>query len=91
MPDDRTRRADTIELAQEIRTTGGRVRPAVRTVSEGPRLIDRELPIELRGLPRWTFAKALLQAAARTRSKRDIVTASRQLRRALSNEGWLVP
>ena len=83
------RPADAIELPQEIRTSGGRVRAAVRTVTEGLRLIDQDLPIELRGLPRWTFARALLQEAARTRSKRDVATAARQLRQALGNEGWL--
>jgi hypothetical protein len=89
MADNALRPADTIPLPQEIRTSGGRVRAAVRTVTEGLRLIDQDLPIELRGLPRWTFAKALLQEAARTRSKRDVATAARQLRQALGNEGWL--
>ena len=79
----------TIELPQEIRTTGSRVRPAVRTVHEALRLIAQDLPAELQALPRWTFAKALLEAAARTGSKKDIATASRQLRQALGNEGWL--
>jgi len=79
----------TIPLSQEIRTTGGRVRPVVRTITEALRLIDRELPAELRCLTRWTFAKALLEVAGRTGSKKDISTASRQLRQALSNEGWL--
>jgi hypothetical protein len=89
MPDRAMRPADSIPLPQQIRTSGGRVRSAVRTVTEALRLIDQDLPIELRGLPRWTFAKALLQEAARTRSKRDVATAVRQLRQALGNEGWL--
>jgi hypothetical protein len=89
MADKAMRPADTVPLPQEIRTSGGRVRSAVRTVTEGLRMIDQDLPVELRGLPRWTFAKALLQEAARTRSKRDVATAARQLRHALGNEGWL--
>jgi hypothetical protein len=52
-------------------------------------MIDRELPAESRRLPRWSFARALLEAAARTGRKRDIATAVRQLRQALSNEKWL--
>ena len=84
------RPTNSITLPQEIRTTGGRVRPAVRTVSEALGLIDQELPAELRSLPRWTFAKELLQMASSTGSKKDVEIASRQLRQALSNEGWLV-
>jgi hypothetical protein len=61
----------------------------VRTVAEAVRLIDTELPIELRNQPRWTFARELLEVAARTGKKRDIKTASRQFCQALSNEGWL--
>jgi hypothetical protein len=52
-------------------------------------MIDRELPVELRRLPRWTFARALVEEARRTRRKRDLLTAARQLRQALSNEKWL--
>jgi hypothetical protein len=91
MPDNAMHLTDTIRLPQQIRTSGGRVRAAVRTVTEALRLIDDDLPAELRGLPRWTFAKALLQEAARTRAKRDVATAARQLRQALGNEGWLAP
>jgi hypothetical protein len=83
------RPTNAITLPQEIRTTGGRVRAAIRTVSEALRLIDRELPAELQSLPRWTFAKELLQVASSTGSKKDVAIASRQLRQALSNEGWL--
>jgi hypothetical protein len=48
----------------ELRIKRDGVRPVVRTTTEALRLIDEELPIELRGLPRWTFARALLLAAA---------------------------
>jgi hypothetical protein len=76
-------------LTRPITTKGGRLRAVVRTTGEALRVIDTELPIELRSLPRWTFARALLKVAARTGKKRDIVTASRQFCQALSNEGWL--
>ena len=90
MADNALRPADTIPLPREIFTSGGRVRSAVRTVTEALRLIDQQdLPAELRALPRWTFAHALLQEAVRTRAKRDVATAARQLRQALGNEGWL--
>jgi len=61
----------------------------VRTVSEALDMIDDELPAELRRLPRWTFARALLQEASRSQRKKDLATAERQLKQALSNEGWL--
>jgi hypothetical protein len=75
---------DTIQ----IRAKG--IRASVRSVEEGLRLIDRELPAELNAQSRWTFARALLIEAERTKKKRDLVCAIRQLKQALSNEGWLV-
>jgi hypothetical protein len=77
------------ELPVPIHTTGGRLRPVVRTIRDALRLIDNELPIELRSLSRWTFARELLEVAARTGKKNDFNLAVRQLRQALSNEGWL--
>jgi hypothetical protein len=65
-------------------------RPALRTVDEALDMIDTELPAELRRLPRWTFARALLLEAVKTGRKRDLTAATRQMRQALSNEGWLV-
>ena len=53
-------------------------------------MIDSELPAELARLPRWTFARALLVEAMSTGRKRDLVAAARQVRQAVSNEGWLV-
>ena len=82
--------ANRLELPQCIRTRAKGIRANVRTVEEGLRLIDRELPQELRSQSRWTFAHALLNEAQRTRKKRDLLCAVRQLRQALSNEGWLV-
>ena len=64
-------------------------RASIRNVREALLLIDNELQPELRRLPRWTFARALLDEATRTRRKRDLAAAVRQLRQALSNEGWL--
>ena len=82
-------RPQQLALPESIRTHAKGLRPNVRTVAEGIRLIDRELPQELRVLPRWTFARALLVQAERSGKKRDLVSAMRQLRQALSNEGWL--
>lgn len=53
-------------------------------------MIDSELPAELRRLPRWTFARALLMEAAKTGRKRDLTAAARQVRQAVANEGWLI-
>jgi hypothetical protein len=77
-----------LKLPSEIKTTGGRLRAAIRTLDEALRLID-DLPPEHRQMPRWTFARDLSLHAAKTGKKRDIFTAARQLTQALSNEGWL--
>jgi hypothetical protein len=77
------------ELPNRIKDKRDGVRPVVRTTTEALRLIDEELPIELRGLPRWTFARALLLAGDRSNKKRDLTAAARQLTQVLSNEGWL--
>jgi hypothetical protein len=73
--------------AIRIRASG--CRPALRTVAEAIDMIDKELPAELRRLPRWTFARALLEEARRTQRKKDMSAAVRQLTQALSNERWL--
>lgn len=77
------------KLQSVVRTANGRVRPLVRTIEEALGLIDCDLPPELRMLPRWTFARELLVVAQRSGKKRDHMVAVRQLRQALSNEGWL--
>jgi hypothetical protein len=82
--------AATRALPAPIRLRAPGCRPALRTVDEALHMIDTELPAELRRLPRWTFARALLVAAAKTGRKRDLTAAARQVRQALSNEGWLV-
>jgi hypothetical protein len=82
-------RSELLLHPDKIQTRGKGLRPTVRTVAEAIRLIDNELPIELRSLPRWTFARELLLDAEKSRKKRDLIAATRQLRQALSNEGWL--
>jgi hypothetical protein len=82
---------EALPLPELIRIRGQGLRPTVRTVAESIRLIDSELPIELRSLPRWSLARELLVHAATSRKKRDLIAATRQLRQALSNEGWLAP
>jgi hypothetical protein len=73
-------------LPVTIRTgTGSRL---IRSCDEAMRFIDQELPNEIRNLPRWTFARALLQVASRMGKKRDLNAALRQLAQAVSNEGW---
>ncbi len=74
---------------EAIRLKARGLRGAVRSIDEALGLIEQELPAELRRLPRWTFAHALLLEARRTGSKRDLTKAVRQLRQALGNEGWL--
>ena len=81
---------DPLMFAASIRTKAQGIRPRIRTVQEAIGLIDDELPAEIRSLPRWTFARALLVEAHKTRKKRDVGQASRQFRQALENEGWLV-
>ncbi len=81
---------DALALPATIRLRAPGCRPALRTVEEAIQMIDTELPVELRRLPRWTFARALLMEAATTGRKRDLTAAARQVRQALSNEGWLI-
>ena len=80
---------DKLALPEDVRTRKKGIRPVIRTVAEAVRVIDRDLPPDLRKLPRWTFARALLVEAERTGKKRDLVSATRQLKQALGNEGWL--
>jgi hypothetical protein len=81
---------DTLALPAPIRLRASGCRSALRTVDEAIDMIDTELPAELRRLPRWTFAHALLLEAAKTGRKRDLTAAARQVRQAVSNEGWLI-
>ena len=79
-----------LALPDTIRLRAPGCRAALRTADEAIKMIDKELPAELRRLPRWTFAHALLVQAVKTGRKRDLAAAARQVRQALSNEGWLV-
>lgn len=81
--------ADPLRFPEPVHIRAPGCRPAVRTVAEALLMIDNELPAELRGRSRWTFARALFEEAMRTRRRRDLDTAIRQFRQALSNEGWL--
>jgi hypothetical protein len=81
---------NTLALPAAIRLRAPRCRPALRTAEEAIDMIDTELPAELARLPRWTFARALLVEAVKSGRKRDLTAAVRQLRQAVSNEGWLV-
>jgi hypothetical protein len=59
------------------------------TIEGSIKFIDKHVPGELAVLPRWTFARALLVEALKTRKTRDLRAAVRQLSQALSNERWL--
>ena len=65
-------------------------RRILRTTHEALRFIESELPIELRSLPRWTFAKELLAEAHLSQKQRDLKYAYRQLRQALQNDSLLI-
>ena len=84
------RGGDPLTLPAPVRLRAPGCRPALRTVDEAIHMIDTELPAELSRLPRWTFARALLVEATKTGRKRDLTAAVRQVRQALSNEGWLI-
>jgi hypothetical protein len=83
------RRQALMDFPDPIRTTGSGVRGIIRSTEEAIRFIDRELPAELKKLPRWTFARELLLVAERSEKKRDLKHAYRQLRQGLSNDRLL--
>ena len=72
-----------MDLPTDVRVRAPGMRPVIATVEQAVDMIDRQLPVELARLPRWTFARALLLEAARTGKSRDLNTALRQLRQAL--------
>jgi hypothetical protein len=78
-----------MKFPSEVHTKGCRCRAVVRTSEEALRLIDDELPAELRSASRWAFARELLLACERSGKKRDAVYAMRQLRQALANDDLL--
>jgi hypothetical protein len=81
--------APELKLPAEVRIRAAGLRAVVKTVEQAIHAIDRELSPELARLPRWTFARALLVEAQRTQKSRDLNTAYRQFKQALSNEKWL--
>lgn len=77
------------EFQQPIRLSAPGRRGHLRNLGEAKRFVENELPAELGKLPRWTFAAALIRHAIASGKQRDLRAAERQLRQALSNEGWL--
>ncbi len=81
---------EAVAFPAPIRLRAPGCRPTLRTLDDALHMTESELPAELTRLPRWTFARALLVEAAKTGRKRDLTAAMRQLRQAVSNEGWLI-
>jgi hypothetical protein len=61
----------------------------LKSTVDALRFIERELAPELRSQSRWSFAEALLKEAERTKKKRDLNAAHRQLKQALQNDHLL--
>src|SRR3954465_3812224 len=83
----RTKMGGDFQNEIQLRGTGRRGR--VRGLADAKTFILKEVPSELRKLPRWSFAEALVSHAKKTGKQRDLRAAERQLRQALANEGWL--
>ena len=77
------------ELPAIIRVRAAGKPSTITTVEEALFFIDRDVNPELAQLPRWTFARALIEEAIKTGKSRDIKAAFRQLKQALGNEKWL--
>jgi hypothetical protein len=77
-----------VKLSTEVRIRAAGIRSTVDTVEQAVDLIDKELAPELAQLSRWTFARALLIEALRSKKSRDVETATRQLQQALRDEKW---
>jgi hypothetical protein len=77
------------DFQNEIQLRGTGRRGRVRGLADAKTFILKEVPSELRKLPRWSFAEALVSHAKKTGKQRDLRAAERQLRQALANEGWL--
>lgn len=88
-PEGARAKPEPLSLPAEVHLRAPGIRSTIATVEQAIAVIDREMPRELARLPRWTFARALLLEALRTRKSRDMNTAVRQLKQALSNEKWL--
>jgi hypothetical protein len=77
----------TTLLPYEISIRSAGLPGVLRTVEDALAMIEL-LPSEISQLSRWTFAKSLLQEALNSKKSRDIKTATRQLKQAISNEKW---
>jgi class 3 adenylate cyclase len=83
------RRSRGRKLPAPISVRAPTLRGKIDTVEGACAFIDKNVPADLAKLPRWTFARALFVEALRTGKSRDLNTAVRQFRQALSNERWL--
>jgi adenylate cyclase len=83
------RRSRGRKLPDPISVRAPALRGKIDTVERAIAFIDKNLPPEIAKLPRWTFARALMAEALKTGKSRDLKTAGRQFRQALSNEKWL--
>jgi class 3 adenylate cyclase len=83
------RRSRGRKLPAPITVRAPTLRGKIDTVERACAFIDKNLPPDLAELPRWTFARALFVEALKTGKSRDLNTAVRQFRQALSNEKWL--
>jgi class 3 adenylate cyclase len=83
------RRSRGRKLPAPISVRAPTLRGKIDTVERACAFIDKNVPADLVKLPRWTFARALFVEALRTGKSRDLNTAVRQFRQALSNERWL--
>jgi hypothetical protein len=78
-----------MNLPAEVQIRAAGIPSVVATVEDAVALIDRDLAPELKSLPRWTFARALLMEALKTKKARDVKAAYRQFTQALRNEKYL--
>jgi class 3 adenylate cyclase len=88
-PSQPARRSRSRKLPAPIAVRAPSLRGKIDTVERAVAFIDKNLPPELAKLSRWTFARALMVEASKTGKSRDLTTAVRQFRQALSNEKWL--
>jgi hypothetical protein len=83
------RDTEHLELPQRVCVRAPGLRSELTTVEAAIRFIDKRVAPELAKLPRWTFARALLLEAQKTRKARDLRAAIGQFTQALTNEHWL--
>ena len=83
------RRSRGRKLPAPIAVRAPSLRGTIDTLERACAFIDKNVPPDLAKLPRWEFARALCLEALRTGKSRDLNTAVRQFRQALSNERWL--